>query len=218
MWPASASPRSRKKIQRSLPRWWLQEGRRRGGEARPRSKDGVGKGVDQVAQRAAERSAANLAAAAERAREAAVSARRDADRLTEEARVAFEQGLPSPSGSRTQRICQPGRHARPSRTEGSRTRRSQRMLVHAHASVSKPRPIRVASTPTRWRLDPASKRRCQPSGVSPRIWSLPRPVRVDNGGRSPRCTARTHQPREHHDILLQELRRKVEDHLTVADS
>lgn len=60
-------------------------------EARPRSKDGVGKGVDQVAQRAAERSAANLAAAAERAREAAVSARRDADRLTEEARVAFER-------------------------------------------------------------------------------------------------------------------------------
>jgi hypothetical protein len=60
-------------------------------EARPRSKGGVRKAVDQVAQRAAERSAANLTAAAERAREAAVSARREADRLTEEARVAFER-------------------------------------------------------------------------------------------------------------------------------
>jgi hypothetical protein len=60
-------------------------------EARPRSKDGARTTVDQVAQRAAERSAANLAAAAERAREAAVSARRDADRLTEEARLAFER-------------------------------------------------------------------------------------------------------------------------------
>jgi hypothetical protein len=60
-------------------------------EARPRSKDGARKTVDQVAQRAAERSAANLTAAAERARAAAVSARRDADRLTDEARVAFER-------------------------------------------------------------------------------------------------------------------------------
>ena len=60
-------------------------------ESRPRSKDGLRKAVDQVAQRAAERSAANLTAAAERAREAAVSARSDADRLREEARVAFER-------------------------------------------------------------------------------------------------------------------------------
>jgi hypothetical protein len=59
-------------------------------ESRP-AKHRALKTVDQVAQRAAERSAANLAAAAERAREAAVSARGDADRLTEEARVAVER-------------------------------------------------------------------------------------------------------------------------------
>jgi hypothetical protein len=47
--------------------------------------------VDDVARRAAGRSAAKLAAAADRAREAAVVARREADRLTEDARVAVER-------------------------------------------------------------------------------------------------------------------------------
>jgi hypothetical protein len=55
------------------------------------AKDRASTTVDLVARRAAERSAANLAAAAERAREAAVATRREADRLTEEARVAVER-------------------------------------------------------------------------------------------------------------------------------
>jgi hypothetical protein len=66
---------------------------RRPSSPRPSSppKDRTPETVDLVAKRAAERSAANLVAAAERAREAAVVARREADRLTEEARVATER-------------------------------------------------------------------------------------------------------------------------------
>jgi hypothetical protein len=66
---------------------------RRPTSSRPSSplEDRPSKTVDNVARRAAERSAATLTAAAERAREAALGARREADRLTEEARVAVER-------------------------------------------------------------------------------------------------------------------------------
>jgi hypothetical protein len=67
---------------------------RRPSSPRPSSSPPAGRAsetVDLVAKRAAERSAANLVAAAERAREAAVVARREAERLTEDARVATER-------------------------------------------------------------------------------------------------------------------------------